>query len=177
VDLATLQFIHTHKTGAMILVSVQTGAGLGAPRRRALTPSPGMERVGLAFQIADDILDVEGKVETPGRLREAIARRGKPPILRSWLEESRRRQGTVEGALEALSDFGAEADPLRKSAVSSSRGITDRRGILLGRVAVDVAGLTGQDSPVKIHRAGLAAGLRRKEHGQLTRSDSIFFRR
>jgi geranylgeranyl diphosphate synthase type II len=119
VDLATLQFIHTHKTGAMILVSVQTGAGLGGATDggfSALTRYG--ERVGLAFQIADDILDVEGKVETLGKIPGGDRSKRKatyPSVV--GLEESRRRaKELVEGALEALSDFGAEADPLRKIA-------------------------------------------------------------
>ena len=117
VDLATLQFIHTHKTGAMILVSVQTGARLGGATNagfNALTRYG--ERIGLAFQIADDILDVEGKVEilgkTPGSDRSKM-KATYPSVV--GLEESKRRaKELVEGALEALSNFGAEADPLRK---------------------------------------------------------------
>ena len=117
VDLPTLQFIHTHKTGALILVSVQTGARLGGATDagfNALTRYG--ERIGLAFQIADDILDVEGKAEilgkTPGSDRSK--RKATYPSVVGLEESKRRAKELVEGALEALSDFGAEADPLRK---------------------------------------------------------------
>ena len=62
VDLPTLQYIHTHKTGAMILVSVRVGARLGGAKEETLTALTRYgERIGHAFQIADDILNVEGK--------------------------------------------------------------------------------------------------------------------
>jgi len=117
VDLPTLQFIHTHKTGAMLLVSVQAGARLGgatAEGFKALTRYG--EGIGLAFQIADDILDIEGKVEILGKTPGSDRSKKKatyPSVV--GLEESRRRAGElVERAVEALSFFGAEADPLRE---------------------------------------------------------------
>ncbi len=117
VDLPTLQFIHTHKTGAMLLVSVQAGARLGGATEegfKALTRYG--ERIGLAFQIADDILDIEGKVEILGKTPGSDRSKKKatyPSVV--GLEESRRRAGElVERAVEALSLFGAEADPLRE---------------------------------------------------------------
>ncbi len=119
VDLATLQFLHTHKTGAMLLVSVQAGARLGNATDadfRVLTRYG--ERIGLAFQIADDILDVEGKAEILGKTPGSDRSKKKatyPSVV--GLEESKRRaKELVEGALEALGCFGAEADPLRKIA-------------------------------------------------------------
>src|SRR4030042_5245599 len=67
-DLATLQYIHTHKTGAMIRVSVQAGAKLGGAEPEAFKAFTRYgERVGHAFQIADDILDVEGRPELLGK--------------------------------------------------------------------------------------------------------------
>ena len=92
VDLATLQFIHTHKTGAMLLVSVQAGARLGGATEevfKALTRYG--EGIGLAFQIADDILDIEGKVEILGKTPGSDLRKRRPPILRSWALRSQRR--------------------------------------------------------------------------------------
>src|SRR4030042_2578402 len=62
IDLPTLEYLHTHKTGKMILVSIKVGAKLGGAKGdplQALTHYG--ERIGLAFQIADDILNVEGK--------------------------------------------------------------------------------------------------------------------
>ena len=67
VDLPTVQYIHTHKTGAMILASVRVGAKLGGAKEeilKALTHYG--ESLGLAFQIVDDILNVEGKASLMG---------------------------------------------------------------------------------------------------------------
>jgi geranylgeranyl diphosphate synthase, type II len=117
VDLPTVQFIHTHKTGAMLLVSVQAGARLGGATEKgfkALTQYG--ERIGLAFQIADDILDIEGSAEILGKTPGSDRSKKKatyPAVV--GLEESRKRAGElVELAVEALSLFGTEADPLRE---------------------------------------------------------------
>jgi geranylgeranyl diphosphate synthase type II len=68
VDLPTLEFIHTHKTGALILASVKAGAKLGGGSKdqiAALTKYA--EIAGLAFQVADDILDVTGSTDSLGK--------------------------------------------------------------------------------------------------------------
>ena len=67
-DRETLNFIHLHKTAALITASVRMGPILANSRTkklRALT-SYG-ENIGLAFQIVDDILDVEGTTEELGK--------------------------------------------------------------------------------------------------------------
>jgi geranylgeranyl diphosphate synthase, type II len=117
VDLPTLQYIHTHKTGAMILASVQVGARFGGAEEisfRALTRFG--ERIGLAFQIADDILDVEGVVQILGKTPGSDLSKKKvtyPSII--GLEESKKRaRELVELALEALGPFGRDAEPLRE---------------------------------------------------------------
>jgi len=117
VDLPTLQYIHTHKTGAMILASVQVGARFGGAEEtsfRALTRFG--ERIGLAFQIADDILDVEGEVQILGKTPGSDLSKKKvtyPSII--GVEESKKRaRELVELALEALGPFGGDAEPLRE---------------------------------------------------------------
>ena len=119
VDLPMLQYIHTHKTGAMILVSIRVGARLGGAHRetlRALTRYG--ERIGLAFQVVDDILNVEGKAMALGKSTGTDLSRGKatyPSLL--GLEESKRRaKELVEMALESLKPYGSEVDPLREIA-------------------------------------------------------------
>ena len=116
VDLPILQYIHTHKTGAMIRVSVQVGARFGGAKEedlRALTRYG--ERIGLAFQIADDILDVEGKLQTLGKTpgSDLSKRKATYPFVLG-MEESKKRAGElVDLAVEALTPFGTEAEPLR----------------------------------------------------------------
>ena len=119
VDLPTVQYIHTHKTGAMILVSVRVGGKLGGAKEgilKALTRYG--EGLGLAFQIADDILNVRGKATLMGKKTGSDLSRGKatyPSVL--GVEESKKRaHELVELAVDALSPFGPEADPLREIA-------------------------------------------------------------
>jgi geranylgeranyl diphosphate synthase type II len=119
VDLPTLEYIHTHKTGALIRASVRTGAiyaKASEKRLKALTRYG--ERVGLAFQIADDILDIVGSREEIGKDVGSDLKKGKKTFPSFYgLEESRRRAKEVsDQALAALKDFDRKADPLRELA-------------------------------------------------------------
>ena len=68
VDLAIVQYIHTHKTGALLKASVKGGALLGGADDAGLAAMTRYgEAIGLAFQIADDILDIEGTTEEIGK--------------------------------------------------------------------------------------------------------------
>ena len=118
-DLPTLQYIHTHKTGALILVSVRVGAELGGANGETLkTLTHYGERVGLAFQIADDILNVEGKVALLGKKTGTDLSRGKAtyPALLGLEESKRRAKELIDLAVKAIESFGPEADPLREIA-------------------------------------------------------------
>jgi len=119
VDFPTVEYIHTHKTGALILVSVRAGARLGGGDEAALRALTRYgEGIGLAFQIADDILNVEGKSVLLGKKTGSDLSKGKatyPSLL--GLEESKRRaRELVELAVEAIRSFGSEAQPLREIA-------------------------------------------------------------
>ena len=119
IDFPTLQYIHTHKTGALILTSVRVGVKLGLANEETLKAFTRYgERIGLAFQIVDDILNVEGKAVLLGKKTGSDLSKGKatyPSLL--GLEESKRRaKELVKLAIEALSPFGPEADPLREIA-------------------------------------------------------------
>ena len=116
VDLTTLHYIHTRKTGALITASVKAGAMLaGAEGDQLQALGDYGERIGLAFQIADDILDVEGDRELLGKNTGADSSRKKatyPALI--GLEASRAKAGDlVERAVEALTSFDGKADPLR----------------------------------------------------------------
>ncbi len=116
VDLPTLEYIHTHKTGALIRASVRVGAlyaGATEKRLKALTRYG--ELVGLAFQIADDILDLTGTEEEIGKDVGSDLKKGKKTYPSFYgIEDSRRRAREVaDKALLALRDLDRKADPLR----------------------------------------------------------------
>lgn len=118
-DLPTVQFIHTHKTGALILAAVKSGALLGAADEAQLTALIRYgEAIGLAFQIYDDILDLEGTTAELGKDAGSDQARGKatyPAVI--GIRESRLRAVELLAiALEAISAFDAQADPLREIA-------------------------------------------------------------
>lgn len=119
IDLATVQYIHTHKTGALIKASVVAGALLGgaAGERLAGITRYG-EAAGLAFQIADDILDIEGTTEEIGKDAGSDQARGKAtyPAVMGLAAAKEEARSMMDEALEALEIFGAEADPLREIA-------------------------------------------------------------
>ncbi|HET6419754.1 MAG TPA: farnesyl diphosphate synthase [Geobacteraceae bacterium] len=119
IDFATVQYIHTRKTGALIKASVRSGAILGGADsgREAALVRYG-EAIGLAFQIADDILDIEGTTEEIGKDAGSDLERGKAtyPAVIGISESKRRAAELVDVALDALSGFDEKADPLREIA-------------------------------------------------------------
>jgi geranylgeranyl diphosphate synthase type II len=118
-DLPTLEYIHTHKTGALIRASVRVGALYAkAGERQFAALSRYGELVGLAFQIADDILDLTGKEEEIGKDVGSDLEKGKMTFPGFYgLEESRRRAVEVaDKAVAVLKGFDKKADPLRELA-------------------------------------------------------------
>jgi geranylgeranyl diphosphate synthase type II len=115
VDLPTLQFIHTHKTGALFSAACRLGGlAAGATESAADRLARFGERIGLAFQIADDLLD---ETSTPEQLGKATGKdrgRGKATYPRLMgLAESRRRMEDLAGeARELAESFGAPGEGL-----------------------------------------------------------------
>jgi geranylgeranyl diphosphate synthase type II len=125
INFPTLEYIHTHKTGALILAAIQIGALVaGADETCFKNLSRYGEAAGLAFQVADDILDIVGDQAVLGKDVGSDQERGKatyPAFL--GLEEARERARDLRDmALEALQAFAVEAEPLRQIA----RYIIDR---------------------------------------------------
>lgn len=119
IDLATVQYIHTHKTGALMKASVKAGAILGGAEGDLLMAMTRYgEAIGLAFQIADDILDIEGTTEEIGKDAGSDQARGKAtyPAVMGLADSKRRARELVDLALESLSPFGEKAEPLREIA-------------------------------------------------------------
>ena len=125
ISLDTLRNIHRRKTGALIRVSVRAGAMLaGADAATVDSLTRYGEQVGLAFQIADDILDIVGEEARIGKPVGSDVARNKAtyPALVGLDEARRLAQEAMEEALAALDGFGAEADIFRALA----RYIVDR---------------------------------------------------
>lgn len=117
IDLAQLENLHIHKTGALVLASVRLGALASAADGDARVS--GLERyakcIGLAFQAHDDVLDVEGETETLGKTRgkDAAADKATYPAL-IGLDAARDMAGQlIEEALDNIASLDERADPLR----------------------------------------------------------------
>lgn len=119
VSFDTLREIHSRKTGALITASVQAGAiASNATTKQFEALTSYGENIGLAFQIVDDLLNVEGSPEQLGKATGTDADRNKatyPAFL--GIEQTRARaKDAVNAAVSALTDFDREADPLRELA-------------------------------------------------------------
>jgi geranylgeranyl diphosphate synthase type II len=116
IDLKTLQTIHEHKTGKLIRAAVRMGAiaaGATASQLDALTGYA--EDIGLAFQIADDVLNVTGTREELGKNANTDAERGKKTYPTFYGVDGAKKLAdeTVDRAIERLAEFGPAAEPLR----------------------------------------------------------------
>jgi len=115
-DIGAITHLQRLKTGALILFSAEAGGILGKAdpfHREALRGYA--QAVGLAFQIADDLLDVEGEAATVGKATQKDAEAGKATFVSLMGVERARGQANylIDQALEYLDDFGEEASLLR----------------------------------------------------------------
>ena len=118
-DLETVQQMHSRKTAALIAAATKSGAlaGKGSEAQVAALARYG-RAIGLAFQIADDILDIEGDTELLGKSTGADEARGKVTYPAAvGLESSRQAANDmIHDALAALEGFDDKANPLRSLA-------------------------------------------------------------
>jgi geranylgeranyl diphosphate synthase type II len=119
VTLKELETIHRTKTGALLTAAVRAGALMGGGNRVEVTALTTYgEKFGLAFQITDDLLDVEGETAEMGKAAGMDEKRQKatyPAVLgleatRKWAER------LVAEAVAALESFQAKAEPLAELA-------------------------------------------------------------
>jgi len=116
VDVATVEYIHVRKTGALILAAARVGARIGGAGPKELrTISRYSEFLGLAFQIADDILDVDGHPSGGGRegTRDKERRKATYPSVVGIGAAKARLEELLQNCLKEVEIFGKDADPLR----------------------------------------------------------------
>ncbi|MCF8054791.1 MAG: polyprenyl synthetase family protein [Deltaproteobacteria bacterium] len=108
--------IHKKKTACLIAASLKVGALLGgaSEKQTAALEKYGME-IGFAFQVADDLLDVEGSVDLLGKEIGSDVQRGKLtyPALYGVEKSRSHLHSLIESALETISFFDEKATPLR----------------------------------------------------------------
>lgn len=119
VDAVTLEYIHRSKTGALITAPVVVGgiiAGASEPQLDQLRAYG--ERIGLAFQIADDLLDVTSTSEqlgkTPGK--DKAANKATYPAIYGLAASQSRARELVEEAVQIAASLGVEATILEELA-------------------------------------------------------------
>ncbi|EJL02300.1 MULTISPECIES: (2E,6E)-farnesyl diphosphate synthase [Pseudomonas] len=126
-DQSALEYMHRHKTGALIEASVKLGAlasGRATPEQLQALQTYA-RAIGLAFQVQDDILDVESDTQTLGKRQGADIARDKPtyPALLGLDAAKAYALELRDQALAVLRPFDAAAEPLRDLA----RYIVERR--------------------------------------------------
>jgi geranylgeranyl diphosphate synthase, type II len=114
IDLPTLEFIHSHKTGALFIASATLGAAVArgsAAEKAAVTAYA--KNLGMAFQIVDDLIDVTGEAAVAGKdVRKDL---GKTTFVSiSGVDGARAlARELIAASQEALDSFGPRAQPLR----------------------------------------------------------------
>lgn len=117
IDLVQLEDMHIHKTGALIRASVLLGAlsltNIDEVRLEKLDRYA--KCIGLAFQIRDDILDVESDTETLGKPQGSDMAQNKPtyPALIGMEASKQRARELIDDALDSIASLGPDADLLR----------------------------------------------------------------
>jgi geranylgeranyl diphosphate synthase, type II len=116
VDLAMVEYIHVRKTGALILASVRIGAQIAGAKPSDLRRiSRYGEYLGLAFQIADDILDAAGQTSASEGLESGHNEKKKAtyPSVVGIVQATERLRELRKQCSRELAPFGASAEPLK----------------------------------------------------------------
>ncbi|MGD9162845.1 MAG: polyprenyl synthetase family protein [Desulfobacteraceae bacterium] len=120
IDTSLMEIIHKHKTGALLEASVVAGAILGGGSE---SDTGSLEQygknIGLAFQISDDILDIEGDSKEMGKQTGVDIERGKNtyPSIYGMEKSKIMLKEIIDNAIDMLSAFEDKAEPLRQIAV------------------------------------------------------------
>lgn len=115
IPLETLEYIHAHKTGALLEIAVVSGGILGGADREQVEHLSLFARdIGLAFQIMDDILDVTATSEQLGKTagKDVAAAKATYPSLLGLGLSQQRASDLIHAAKSQLSPYGSAAIPL-----------------------------------------------------------------
>ena len=116
ISITQLQNMHSLKTGALIKASLRVGGIAAAANDAQLQALDTFgDCIGLAFQVVDDILDVEGDTATLGKTSGKDTEANKPTYVKllGLAGAKAEAQRLLESALDALESFGDSADALR----------------------------------------------------------------
>jgi len=119
IDAVTLEYIHHSKTGALLSACVRAGAlAAGSGDAELETMTRFGNKLGLVFQIVDDILDVTASSETLGKTagKDEKAQKATYPALYGVDASRQKARELVDGALSDIRGFGDEAEVLRELA-------------------------------------------------------------
>ena len=120
VTLEELEEVHRNKTGALMKSAIRLGAL--AAGEKAFEVMPQLDKyadaIGLAFQVQDDILDIEGDAVLAGKRLQKDVSAGKATFVSLLgIENAKlRAKELIEEAIDALSDYGDKAEPMRQVA-------------------------------------------------------------
>ncbi len=115
-----LEFMHVHKTGAIIRASALLGlkCGSGLSEKEQSQVDSFAKLIGLAFQVVDDVLDIEASTATLGKTAGKDAQQGKPTYVSAiGVQRSKELAGELrQDAMKALEGFDGRALRLRQLA-------------------------------------------------------------
>jgi len=115
ISIEQLEYIHTHKTGDLILASVRMGAmTAGATPSQLKVLDSYATKIGLAFQIADDVLNATGSAAQLGKSAGTDAQAGKMTYVSAYGVEGARRKARemIESAVASLRELPGDRQPL-----------------------------------------------------------------
>jgi len=115
-DANVVEYIHRHKTAALIAASVTAGTILaGGNKDEEKSINRYGQQIGLAFQIADDILNIEGDKKVMGKGIGSDKEKGKItyPSVFGTAESKTIQKELIENAIDSLKGFDTRAEPLR----------------------------------------------------------------
>lgn len=116
IDIPIMEYIHTHKTGALIRVAVKAGGVLGGGKEEEIAALVRYaDKVGLAFQIIDDILDEEGDRELTGKPvgGDKASNKSTYPAMYGINESKARAKVLIQDAITLLDPFEEKGEHLR----------------------------------------------------------------